>query len=144
MKIGEMAKQAGVTIDTVRFYERRGVLPAPDRLPSGYRVYDTAAVERVRFARELQGLGFTLDEVVDTLHTYDAEDPTCADQRWRLERALDRIDQKIGELRDTRAEVIAVLDDCIHGHCRFEERRGIPLANHRGGSPLDRAHTSRS
>jgi DNA-binding transcriptional MerR regulator len=54
-----------VTIDTVRFYERRGVLPPPDRLPSGYRVYDTVAVERVRFARELQGLGFTLDEVVD-------------------------------------------------------------------------------
>jgi DNA-binding transcriptional MerR regulator len=129
MKIGEMAKQAGVTIDTVRFYERRGVLPAPDRLPSGYRVYDTAAVERVRFARELQSLGFTLDEVVDALHTYDAEDPTCADQRWRLERALDRIDRKIGELRDTRAEVIAVLDDCTDGHCRFEERRRIPLAD---------------
>ena len=127
MKIGEMARQAGVTIDTVRFYERRGVLPAPDRLPSGYRVYDTAAVERVRFARELQSLGFTLDEVVDALHTYDAEDPTCADQRWRLERALDRIDQKIAELRETRAEGIAVLDDCTDGHCRFEERRRIPL-----------------
>jgi len=126
MKIGEMAKRSGVTIDTVRFYERRGVLPPPDRLPSGYRVYDTAAVERVRFARELQGLGFTLDEVVDALHTYDAEDPTCADQRWRLERALDRIDQKIAELRRTRGAVIAVLDDCEGGHCRFEERRGIP------------------
>jgi DNA-binding transcriptional MerR regulator len=57
MKIGEMAKRAGVTIDTVRFYERRGVLPPPERLPSGYRVYDTAAVERVRFARELQASG---------------------------------------------------------------------------------------
>lgn len=124
-----MARQAGVTIDTVRFYERRGVLRAPDRLPSGYRVYDTAAVERVRFARELQSLGFTLDEVVDALHTYDAEDPTCADQRWRLERALDRIDKKIAELRETRAEVIAVLDDCADGHCRFEERRRIPLAD---------------
>jgi MerR family transcriptional regulator, copper efflux regulator len=129
MKIGEMARRAEVTIDTVRFYERRGVLPPPDRLPSGYRVYDTAAVERVRFARELQGLGFTLDEVVDALHTYDAGDPTCADQRWRLERALDRIDQRIAELRQTRAEVMAVLDDCTHGHCRFEERRAIPLAN---------------
>jgi len=126
MKIGEMAKRAGVTIDTVRFYERRGVLPPPDRLPSGYRVYDTTVVERVRLARELQGLGFTLDEVVDALHTYDAGDPTCADQRWRLERALDRIDQKIAELRQTRANVRHVLDDCSDGQCRFEERRGIP------------------
>jgi DNA-binding transcriptional MerR regulator len=139
MRIGEMAKRAGVTIDTVRFYERRGVLPPPDRLPSGYRVYDTAAVDRVRFARELQGLGFTLDEVVDALHTYDAEDPTCADQRWRLERALDRIDQKIAELRRTRADVIAVLDDCTDGHCRFEERRGIPLANASVGPTKARA-----
>jgi hypothetical protein len=62
------------------------------------------------------------------LHTYDAEDPTCVDQRWRLERALDRIDQKIAELRQTRADVVAVLDDCTDGHCRFEERRGIHLA----------------
>ena len=138
MKIGEMARRAGVTIDTVRFYERRGVLPPPDRLPSGYRVYGTAAVERVRFARELQGLGFTLDEVVDALHTYDAEDPTCADQRWRLERALDRIDQRIAELRQTRAEVVGVLDDCGGGHCRFEERRGISLANSSVG-PASRA-----
>jgi DNA-binding transcriptional MerR regulator len=74
MKIGEMARRAGVTIDTVRFYERRGVLPPPDRLPSGYRVYETAAVERVRFARELKGLGFTLDEVVDALTPLLLED----------------------------------------------------------------------
>jgi DNA-binding transcriptional MerR regulator len=80
-------------------------------------------------SRESCRAGFTLDEVVDALHTYDAEDPTCADQRWRLERALDRIDQKIDELRDMRAEVIAVLDDCTDGHCRFEERRSTPLAN---------------
>jgi len=139
MKIGEMAKRARVTIDTVRFYERRGVLPPPDRLPSGYRVYDMAAVERVRFARELQGLGFTLDEVVDTLHTYDAEDPTCADQRWRIERALDRIDQKIAELRNTRAEVIAVLDDCSDGHCRFEEKSRLSLANASVGPTRARA-----
>ena len=70
------------------------------------------AVERVRVARALQDIGLTLDEVVDALHTYYAEkSPTCADQRWRLERALDRIDQTIAELGQTRAEVVAVLDD---------------------------------
>ena len=48
MKIGEVARQAGVSIDTVRFYERRGVLPEPERLPSGYRVYEPATVERIK------------------------------------------------------------------------------------------------
>ena len=68
MKIGQLARAAGVTVDTVRFYERRGVLPQAARLPSGYRVYTAATVERIRLARTLQALGFTLDEVVDALH----------------------------------------------------------------------------
>ena len=64
MKIGQVAEQAGVTIDTVRFYERRGVLPAPNRTPSGYRVYEASTVERIRFTRALQHLGFTLGEAI--------------------------------------------------------------------------------
>ena len=61
MKIGEVAAGAGVSIDTVRFYERRGVLPEPERTASGYRTYTDASVERLRLARRLQSLGFTLD-----------------------------------------------------------------------------------
>ena len=119
MRIGEVASKAGVTVDTIRFYERRGVLPQPDRQPSGYRVYGSGAIERIRFARELQALGFTLDEVIDALHTYDAGDPDCSSERWRLENVLERIDSKISELQRTRDDVIHVLDDCSTGHCRF-------------------------
>jgi DNA-binding transcriptional MerR regulator len=121
VKIGEVAKRAGVTVDTVRFYERRGVLPEPERQPSGYRIYGPSSIERIRFARELQALGFTLDEVIDALHSYDAGDPDCATERWRLEKVLGRIDSKISELQRTRGEVIDVLDDCSTGHCRFAE-----------------------
>ena len=71
MKIGQVADAAGVSVDTVRFYERRGVLPAPERLPSGYRTYGSATVERIRLARRLQALGLTLDEVIDALHATD-------------------------------------------------------------------------
>jgi DNA-binding transcriptional MerR regulator len=119
MKIGQLAHAAGVTVDTVRFYERRGVLPQPDRLPSGYRVYTAATVERIRLARTLQALGFTLDEVIDALHASDAGTMTCADERWRLEDVLVRIDRQIEHLATVRDNVRDVLADCDAGHCRF-------------------------
>jgi DNA-binding transcriptional MerR regulator len=119
MKIGQLARTAGVTVDTVRFYERRGVLPQPARLPSGYRVYTPAAVERIRLAKQLQALGLTLDEVIDALHAADSGTATCASERWRLEGVVERIDAQIAELHTARANVLDVLADCDSGHCRF-------------------------
>ena len=119
MKIGQVADQSGVSVDTVRFYERRGVLPAPERLPSGYRTYTAATVERIRLARRLQALGLTLDEVVDALHATDQGDATCASERWRLEAVVERIDAKIAELRTVRREVAKVMGACDRGECVF-------------------------
>lgn len=121
MKIGQVAEEAGVSVDTVRFYERRGVLPAPDRTPSGYRTYTPAAVLRIRLARRLQTLGLTLDEVIDALHATDRGDVTCASERWRLETVLDRIDAKIAELRSVRRDVVRVLAHCDRDECVFAE-----------------------
>lgn len=121
MKIGQVAESAGVSVDTVRFYERRGVLPAPERLPSGYRTYTVATVERIRLARRLQALGLTLDEVVDALHATDQGDATCASERWRLEAVLERIDAKIAELRTVRREVTKVMGACDRGACVFAD-----------------------
>jgi len=121
MKIGQVATEAGVSVDTVRFYERRGVLPAPERMASGYRTYTDAAVERIRLARRLQGLGFSLDEVIDALHANDRGDATCQSERWRLEAVLERIDAKIAELRTVRREVRVVLAACDKGSCVFAD-----------------------
>src|SRR5688572_29419352 len=103
MKIGQVAAGADVTVDTVRFYERRGVLPPPERRPSGYREYTPAAIERIRMARALQQLGFTLDEIIDGLKAHDAGETSEANQLWRLEAVIDRIDARIAELQSTRA-----------------------------------------
>ena len=119
MKIGELARSAGVNIDTVRFYERRGVLPRPERQASGYRVYNEVTVERLRLARALQSLGFKLDEIIDALHASDRGGATCETERWRLERVLERIDAKIGDLRRTRRDVVDVLAECDAGRCRL-------------------------
>ena len=121
MKIGQVAERAGVSVDTVRFYERRGVLPAPERMPSGYRTYAPATVERIRLARRLQALGLTLDEVIDALHATDSGDATCASERWRLEAVLERIDAKITELRAVRHEITKVMGVCDRGECVFAD-----------------------
>ncbi|WP_084965113.1 MerR family transcriptional regulator [Thermoactinospora rubra] len=117
MKIGEVAREAGVSVDTVRFYERRGVLPPAERRPSGYRVFTPAAVERIRQAKVLQELGFTLDEVVDALAAHDAGGATCDSERWRLEAVADRIDARIADLVRARHAVLRTLEDCRAGRC---------------------------
>jgi DNA-binding transcriptional MerR regulator len=119
MRIGQVASGAGVTVDTVRFYERRGLLPAPTRRPSGYREYPASTVERIRMARSLQHLGFTLDEIVDALRAHDAGTATCDTELWRVEAVLERIDAKIAELRHTRRLVTTTLRECRSGRCRF-------------------------
>jgi DNA-binding transcriptional MerR regulator len=119
VRIGQVAQQSGVSVDTVRFYERRGLLPTPQRRPSGYRIYTHAAVERIRFARGLQNLGMTLDEVIDALQAHDQGQATCDSERWRLEAVLNRIDAKITELQKGRQNVLQVLEECQAGRCQL-------------------------
>lgn len=116
-KIGQVARDAGVTIDTVRFYERRGVIPLPEREPSGYRRYTDATAERIRLTKSLQALGFTLDEVVDALRSLDAGEATCTSERWRFEKVLERIDSKLAQLHRVRQDVVEVLEMAHAGHC---------------------------
>jgi DNA-binding transcriptional MerR regulator len=119
VKIGQVAQQAAVSVDTVRFYERRGVLPAAERRPSGYREFDSSAVDRIRSAKAMQDLGFTLDEIVDALRAHDAGGATCVSERWRLEAVVDRLDARIAELQRARAHAAHTLDDCRTGQCKL-------------------------
>jgi len=123
MRIGQVAQEAGVSVDTVRFYERRGVLPAAHRRPSGYRVFPNTTVERIRTAKALQDLGLTLDEVVDALHAHDTGGATCATERWRLEAVIERIDTKIAQLRQARRNALKTLENCRAGQCQLTQNR---------------------
>lgn len=124
IKIGQVAQQTGVSVDTIRFYERRGVLPRPARRASGYRVYTEATFERIRLVKTLQGLGFTLDEVIDALRTVDQGLGTCESERWRLEAVLERVDRNLEELQRVRRGVMSVLDGCRSGQCTIEATSG--------------------
>src|SRR5262245_32998622 len=112
MKIGEVAAQAGVSIDTVRLYERVGVLPAAARRESGYRDFPDGTVERIRLTRELQAIGFTLTDAVDALAAHDAGGATCESERWRLQAVLDRVDARLAELEALRSRIIAAQHAC--------------------------------
>lgn len=123
MKIGEVAKRAGVTVDTVRFYERVGVLAPPARTESGYRDYEPDTVERIRLTRELQAIGFTLSDAVDALAAHDAGGATCESERWRLQAVLDRVDAQLAELTALRGRIVQAQQACAGGRCMFTSRR---------------------
>jgi DNA-binding transcriptional MerR regulator len=131
LTIGTVAERAGVRVDTVRYYERRGVLPAPARKASGYRTFQPAAVERIVFVKELQALGFSLDEVIDVLRLADARGATCASTRGHARAILARIDAKIAALTATRNRLASLVDACSAGECAVENasaRVRLPLA----------------
>lgn len=117
MKIGQLAQQTGVHVDTVRFYERRGVLARAARRASGYRVFTPADVERIRFVKALQGLGFTLDDIVALLGAVDAGAANCASERPRFEAVLTRVDVQLKELRAVRRRLVQTLQRCQEGTC---------------------------
>jgi DNA-binding transcriptional MerR regulator len=119
VKIGAVANQSGVSVDTVRFYERIGVLPEPARRPSGYREYEPSIVDRIQLTRELQAIGFSLEEIVDALAAHDAGDATCASERWRLEAVKERVDAKIAELHALRGRIVDAQEACASGRCMF-------------------------
>ena len=120
MKIGEIATGAGVTVDTVRFYERVGVLPPPVRTESGYRDYAPDTIERIKLTRELQAIGFTLTDAVDALAAHDAGGATCESEQWRLQAVLDRVDGKLAELNALRRRLVDAQDACADGQCKFK------------------------
>jgi DNA-binding transcriptional MerR regulator len=123
MKIGEVASRSGVSVDTVRFYERVGVLAAPERTASGYRHYEPGTIERIRLTRELQAIGFTLSDVVDALAAHDAGGATCESERWRLDAVLARVDAKLAELTALRGRIVDARAACEAGCCLFSAAR---------------------
>ncbi|MCP4002193.1 MAG: MerR family DNA-binding protein [Gammaproteobacteria bacterium] len=98
LTIGRTAKQAGVTIDTIRFYEHRGLLPMPQRTANGYRLYPPETVSRLHFIRRAKGLGFTLDEIHTLLKLQDMGGAK-ADVKALTEHKLKQIEIKITDLQ---------------------------------------------
>ena len=115
MTIGELADQLGVTVQTIRYYERRALLVPAERRASGYRVYTQAAVERLRFIRRAQELGFTLAEVGDLLALRLDPGSTASDVKQRAVQKMDEIDAKIRDLEQIREALTHLAGKCRGG-----------------------------
>jgi MerR family transcriptional regulator, copper efflux regulator len=112
LTIGTVAKRAGVPIDTIRYYEREGLLPEPLRRASGYRSYNESAVGQLRFIRRAKDLGFTLDEIRDLLALSADRHRGVKAVRQRAQQRLESIDARIAELRRVRKGLEKLIEAC--------------------------------
>ena len=110
--IGEMAKSAGVGVETVRFYEREGLLPEPPRLSSGYRQYSLEAVRRLQFIRRTKDLGFALGEIRDLLELRVNPRTSCSEVKRRAETKIADIERKMAELQRIRRALGRLASTC--------------------------------
>ena len=113
LTIGQVAKRAGVGVETLRFYEREGLIAEPKRRPSsGYRQYPPEAVRRVRFIRHAKDLGFTLKEIQELLDLRVDPDSTCSDVRRRARDKVADIEERIASLGQMRAALDRLARKC--------------------------------
>lgn len=111
--IGDVAARAAVNIETLRYYERRGIIPRPPRGASNnYRLYPPDTVRRVRFVKRAQELGFSLHEVKELLSLRAAPKARCADVRTRAEQKRKDIDERIRSLRAMRKALVGLVAEC--------------------------------
>lgn len=110
MRIGELAERTGTAARTIRYYESFGLLAEPVRTPSGYRDYDSSAVERLRFVRDAQSSGLSLAEIKSVLEMKDVGARSCDHTRALLERHVAEIDDQIARLQEARRELVALAE----------------------------------
>jgi MerR family mercuric resistance operon transcriptional regulator len=112
LTIGRLAIQSGVAVETIRFYERQGLIARPERRPSGYRQYPPAAVGRLRFIRHAKALGFTLKEIQELLELRVDPRSTCADVRSRARAKIADMEARIASLERMKAALERLARKC--------------------------------
>ena len=112
MTSGELARAASVNVETLRFYEREGLLPEPQRTGSGHRRYDDAALERLRLIKRAQALGFTLPDVTALLTAMEDPAAVCEDVCATVQVKIDHVDRLLRQLRSQRQRLARLRDAC--------------------------------
>jgi Cd(II)/Pb(II)-responsive transcriptional regulator len=127
MKIGELAARAGTPVETIRYYEREGLLARPPRSANNYRLYDTASLERLLFIRHCRSLDLTLAEVAALLALRDAPAESCAGVNALLDRHIAQVGQRLQELTLLQSQLSALRGRChtVHASAECEILRGL-------------------
>lgn len=117
LRIGRVAEEAGVSVQTLRYYERRGLIEKPPTSAAGYRSYPPGSVEEVRFIKRAQGLGFTLDEVASLIALRVAGRRRRQDVRTVAQQRLRSVERKLADLQSIRDALARLVQECV---CRDE------------------------
>ena len=123
MKIGELARLAATNVETIRYYERDGLLPIPARSEGNYRIYGEAHVHRLSFIRRCRGLDMTLDEIRVLLHFKESPQENCADVNRLLDRHIGHVAQRMQELQELEKQLRDLRERC--GEARDAAHCGI-------------------
>lgn len=122
LTIGDLAKATGTKVETIRYYERIGLLPTPGRTGSNYRAYDEEHLNRLSFVRRARDLGFSLDKVRELLGLADQTDRSCEAVDIIARQHLHEVERKIVDLTALRDELAEIIERCNHGtvaECRI-------------------------
>jgi DNA-binding transcriptional MerR regulator len=109
---GKLARLAHVNPETIRFYEREGLLPRVPRAHNGYRSYSASSLERIQFVARAKSLGFSLDQIRDLLRIQDAAGPACLSVKTLLAEKLASIHEKKRELERLETQIVSTLQQC--------------------------------
>ena len=117
MRISQAASLSGCHLETIRYYERIGLVPAPARTPSGYRSYSEDIVDRLRFVARGRELGFSLEQIASLLRLSENGDLPCVEVDKLARRHLEDIQTKLKDLRRMAAELERLIETCDGGNC---------------------------
>ncbi len=112
LSTAEAARLGGVNVETIRYYERYGLVPKPPRTTAGYRIFSDDAVKRLRFIKHAQELGFSLKEIKELLNLRVRRGSSCADVRKKAEAKIADVDEKVRRLQEIRAALVELTDAC--------------------------------
>ena len=113
MKIGELARLAGSNVETIRYYEREGLLPIPGRSEGNYRIYGPMHQERLTFIRHCRGLDMTLDEIRTLLHFKESPEENCGEVNRLLDDHIGHVVRRIGELQALEKQLQELRGRCL-------------------------------
>jgi MerR family transcriptional regulator, copper efflux regulator len=132
LSIGKVARRAGIGVETIRFYEREGLLAAPARRDSGYRLYTEGVIGRIRFIRRAKELGFSLKEIKELLQLRRNSSSTCEDIREKAEAKITNVETKIGMLKKMK-QALTELSAACKGRTSLGECPILEFLDKRGG-----------
>ncbi len=112
LTVGQLAKRTGVNIETIRYYERKGLIPAPPRTESGHRRFPDESVARIYFIKQTQGLGFSLKEISELLLLRTKMDASCIDVKARIENKITDVENRIASLLEIKEALRKLASSC--------------------------------